>query len=196
MATVVKAMTTEELLALPNDGVERWLIDGELRERPSEGELRGHRMTLRNRFHSRVMTLISTELELWRREQPAPRGQVLSGEAGVRLRRDPDTTVGIDVVYVPPEVMVKQTEETALIDGVPTLVAEILSPNDTVEEVHEKIAKYRQAGVPVVWIIDPYDQTVTVHRAGGKPVLFNADQELSGEPQLPGFRVPVARLFE
>lgn len=196
MATVAKPMTTEELLALPDDGVERWLIDGELRERPAEGEARDRGMTLRNRFHSIVMTMVCTELELWRRQRPEPRGRVLTGEAGVRLCHDPDTTVGIDVVYVPPEVMVKQTEKTTLIDGVPTLAVEILSPNDTVEEVHEKLAKYRQAGLPVVWVIDPYDQTVTVHRAGGKPVLFNVDQELSGEPELPGFRVPVARLFE
>src|SRR5947209_18440808 len=106
MATVASPMTTEEMLALPEDGMERWLIDGELRERP---------MTVRNRFHSRVLICIGTELELWRRQQPAPRGQVLGGEAGVRLMRDPDTTVGIDVVYVSPEVIVRQTEETTLI---------------------------------------------------------------------------------
>ena len=45
MATASSLMTTEELLALPEDGTDRWLIAGELRERP---------MTKRNRFHSRV----------------------------------------------------------------------------------------------------------------------------------------------
>ena len=34
MATVSSLMTTEELLALPDDGIDRWLIAGELRERP------------------------------------------------------------------------------------------------------------------------------------------------------------------
>jgi hypothetical protein len=37
---------------------------------------------------------------------------------------------------------------------------------------------------------------VTVHRLNAEPVLFNATQEFSGEPELPGFRTPVARLFE
>jgi hypothetical protein len=37
---------------------------------------------------------------------------------------------------------------------------------------------------------------VTVYRPGTEPELFNVRQELSGEPHLPGFRVPVARLFE
>jgi Uma2 family endonuclease len=54
----------------------------------------------------------------------------------VRLRRDPDTTVGIDVVYVSAEVTARQTDEATLIDGVPVLVVEILSPKDTLDEVN------------------------------------------------------------
>lgn len=153
-------------------------------------------MTVRNRFHSRAMICIGTELELWRRQQPPPRGQVLGGEAGVRLRRDPDTTVGVDVVYVSADVIVQQTQETTLIDGVPTLAVEILSPNDTIEEIHEKIRIYQSAGVPLVWVVHPYDRTVTVYRPGTEPDSFNILEELSGEPHLPGFRIPVVRLFE
>jgi Uma2 family endonuclease len=187
MATVATPMTTEEMLALPENGMERWLIAGELRERP---------MTVRNRFHSRTMICVGTELEIWLRQQPTPRGQVLGGEAGVRLSHDPETTVGVDVVYVSAEVVIQQTGETTLIDGVPTLAVEILSPNDTVEEIYEKMTTYRVAGVPLVWVLDPYNRIVMVHRPDAEPELFNIRQELSGEPHLPGFRVPVARLFE
>jgi Uma2 family endonuclease len=187
MATATTPMTTEELLALPEEGMERWLIEGELRERP---------MTVRNRFHSRAMIRVGKFLDNWLDEQPTPRGQVLGGEVGVRLRHDPDTTVGVDVVYVSAEVVVHQTEETTLIDGVPTLAVEILSPNDTVEEIHEKVALYQASGVPLIWIINPYDRTVKVYRQSAEPESFNARQELSCEPHLPGFRVPVARLFE
>ena len=187
MATVVTPMTTEELLALPEDGVRRWLIDGELRESP---------VTVRNRFHSRAMTCVGTELELWLRQQPPPRGQILSGEAGVRILHDPDTTVGIDVGYISHDVIAEQTDESTLVIGVPVLVVEILSPSGTHEELIEKLGVYRRAKVPVVWILDPYLQTVTVHRAKSKPRMFNADDVLSGEPHLPGFSVPVARLFE
>ena len=56
MATAATLMTTEELLAMPDDGVERWLIRGELREkRPPEG---GPPMTVRNRYHSRVLMFV------------------------------------------------------------------------------------------------------------------------------------------
>ena len=50
--------------------------------------------------------------------------------------------------------------------------------------------------VPIVWVIDPYHQIVTVHRLKAKVRSYNTDEELSGDPELPGFRVPVARLFE
>ena len=126
MATASSRMTTEDLLAIPEDGTDRWLIAGELRERP---------MTRRNRFHSRVMIRVGKILDNWLDEQPEPRGQVLGGEAGVILGHDPDTTVGLDVTYISAEVMVRQTEDSTLIDGVPTLVAEILSPSDTIEDI-------------------------------------------------------------
>ena len=166
MATDVRPMTTKELLEIPDDGVRRWLIDGELRESP---------ITFRNRFHSRAMACVGTELELWLRRQPEPRGQILAGEVGVCIFHDPDTTVGIDVVYVSHEVIVKQTDETTLIDGVPTLVVEIQSPSDTLEATLEKLSVYRRAKVPVVWVLGPPHQpresrrgrrTGTRHRAG------------------------------
>ncbi len=187
--TVVAAtptMTTDELLALPQDGVERWLIRGELREKP---------MTVRNRWHSRIMVRVAKFLDNWLDQQPEPRGAILCGEAGCRLRRDPDTTVGIDVVYISAELAVRESDDTSLIDGVPILIVEILSPSDTQEQVDEKIDGYMQAGVALAWVIDPHDRTVTIYRPGEEPILVNALQELSGEPHLPGFRVPVAHLF-
>jgi Uma2 family endonuclease len=187
MATVATSMTTADLLALPQNGIDRWLISGELRERP---------MTVRNRFHSRVLVCGCTELENWNRQRPLPRGQVLGGEAGGRLIRDPDTTFGIDIIYVSPEVIVRQTDETTLIDGVPLLAVEILSPSDTLEEIHEKIDALLMAGVQLVWIIDPYDRTLRVYRPGTEPESFNPRHQLSGETLLPGFTVPVSRLFE
>jgi len=180
-------MTTEEMLALPRDGKERWLIDGELREKP---------MTLRNRFHSEAMVSVATVLKNWRDQQPAPRGTVLAGEAGVRLRRNPDLTVGVDVVYVPPDVATIQTAQSTLVEGVPALVVEILSPSDTVEEINEKITGYLSSGVPHVWVIDPYRRTLIVHRPNEPSALFNVPDEVTAEPQLPGFRTPVSRLFE
>jgi Uma2 family endonuclease len=182
-------MTTEELLAMPDDGIERWLIDGRLREKKKD-------MTKRNGWHSRVMSRLSQLIGEWLDRQPEPRGEVLSGEAGCRLRRDPDTAVGIDVVYISPELASDPSADTTMIDGVPTLVVEIQSPSDTNEETNEKIDAYLKAGVPVVWIVDPHQETVNVYQPKAAPEMFNVHDELSADRHLPGFRVPVAKIFK
>ena len=188
MSTTVlpRTMTTEELLAMPDDGVERWLIRGMLREKP---------MTVRNRFHSILVATVCFVLENWRQSQPEPRGAVLASEAGFRLQRTPDSTVSIDVAYVSAEVASRSDADTTLMNGPPLLAVEILSPSDTQEEIDEKIDAYMQAGVALVWVIDPHDQTVLIYRPGKATEFVNNSQELSGDPQLPGLRVRVADLF-
>ena len=103
--------------------------------------------------------------------------------------------MGIDVVYIAANLAQQQSVETTLIDGVPVLAVEILSPSDTLDEISEKIDDYLAAGVALVWIINPHDQTVTIYRANAEPELVNVRQELSGEPHLPGFRVAAAEIF-
>jgi Uma2 family endonuclease len=187
MPTATMPMTTADLLALPDDGKRRWLINGELRE---EG------MTVRNRFHSMAMANLSCDLVHWRRTLSEPRGKVVCGEAGVRLPGDPETTVGVDIAYVSHDVMVQQTEKTSIIEGVPELVVEILSPSDTQELIDEMVEEFLVAGVPLVWLVDPTDRTVTIYRPGEEPTLVNSRQKLEGGTVLPGFSVPVAQIFD
>src|ERR687890_471834 len=118
LAVRPELMTTEQLLALPDDGKERWLIRGELREKE---------MTRRNRGHSRAEGKIAYLLHKWMDTLSGPRGEVLVGEAGVRLRRNPDTTVGVDVAYVSPQTADADPHENRFLEGIPVLVVEILS---------------------------------------------------------------------
>lgn len=182
-----RLMTTDELLTLPDDEKRRWLIHGELREQD---------VTIRNRFHSITMARHTGELYIWWAKQSLPRGEIVCGEAVVRLPGEPPTTIGVDVAYVPPDVIVRQTDDTTSIEGVPTLIVEILSPSDKIEDLDEMVNAYGTAEVPLVWLVDPRDRTVTIYRPSGEPVLVNAEQELTGGDVLPGFRVPVAKLFE
>ena len=185
-AIVSEPVTTEALLAFPDNGMERWLVRGELKEKP---------MTVRNRLHSKVMASLTASLKNWRDSQPEPRGDVLCGDAGVRLARDPDTTVGVDIVYVSAEMLARQSDKTTLIEGVPQLVVEILSPHDTLEEINEKIDAYLSAGVSLIWIVDPRRRTVKVYRPQGPASLVAEGQELSGEQVLSGFRAALEELF-
>ncbi|HLL89307.1 MAG TPA: Uma2 family endonuclease [Tepidisphaeraceae bacterium] len=180
-------MTTEELLALPDDGtVERDLIAGQLRERP---------MTRRNPFHAGTEADVAHVLISWLKTQPEPRGKVYSGEVGVRIRANPDTTVGIDVAYFSHEVVAANATSKRILDGAPVLAVEILSPSDQQDDVLEKVGEYLAAGVKLVWVVEPVYRTVTVYRPDREPELFNVTAELAGDAHLPGFRVPVAELF-
>ena len=152
-------------------------------------------MTRRNRWHSRIEANIVGLLKLWLTTRRPMPGAVFSGEAGCRLRRNPDTTVGIDVCFVAQEIADHDSEDTTLIDGAPILAVEILSPTDKQEEVHDKVDEYLAAGVKLVWIVDPHLRTVLVLRPDALPELFNETQTLSGEPHLPGFAAPVVEVF-
>ena len=58
-----------------------------------------------------------------------------------------------------------------------------------------KVLEYLAAGVEMVWIVDPYFYTVTVHRPTAPPEMFNNEETLSGGATLPGFEIAVAELF-
>jgi Uma2 family endonuclease len=197
MSTATKQWTMNDLLNMPDDGVRRWIINGELREEKMDtGEFNGEIMTVRNRFHSEMMANVTTAVNNWRYGLPEPRGRVVCGEAGVLLPGGAENAVGVDMAYVPPDVMVQQTEEVTVIHGVPTLIVEILSPNTTMRSINERVRTYHRAGVPLVWVIDPEQRIVMIRRRGARTVTVNDEQELTGDPELPGFCVPVARLFE
>lgn len=189
-----KVWTTDDLLAMPDDGVERWIINGELREKPSEFPEVG--MTVRNRHHAELIISIGGEIRNWARSRPGPRGKVSGGDAGVRLP-GAETTIGADVVYAPPEVVtVQDDDESTVLVGVPTLVVEVLSPNDVLDQTEEKIETYLDAGVPLVWVVNPYRRTIIAHRPGAEPELYNATHRVPEHPAMPGFTPAVAELFE
>lgn len=186
MATTSPLMTAEELLALPDDGIDRELIDGALRESP---------MTTRGAPHCLAMTNLAHLLRDWLKPQPRPRGRLYTGDIRVRVRRDPDTFVGVDLAYIAADLAARTADDTTFIDGVPVLAIEILSPSDTVEGVREKVNAYLKVGVPLVWEVNPYYRAVTVHRPGMPPDLFNVTQDLTAEPHLPGLRIAVVDVF-
>ncbi len=99
-------------------------------------------------------------------------------------------------MVVSAEVLAAQTGEPTIVEGIPTLCVEILSPSEVVERIDEKTDAYLAAGVPLVWLLDLHDKSVTVYRPGAEPEFFNRLMDLTAEPHLPGFRVKVADLFE
>jgi Uma2 family endonuclease len=122
-------------------------------------------------------------------------GRVATGEAGLYTGRDPDTVRGADVIYISHERYARRTAGVYL-DVAPDLIAEVLSPSNTPAAVQEKVEEYLNAGVRLVWLVDPEKRRVTAYRSLTDKRQFAADQDLPGDDVLPGFSIPVARLFE
>jgi Uma2 family endonuclease len=180
-------MTAVEFLSLSEDeGVYRELIDGELREYP---------VNTRSPLHSYVTSQVGFFLKLWLRDQASLKGVVVAGDARCRLTSNPETIVGIDVAVFLGDKVNDILNRSVLFDKPPELAVEVLSPSDTHENMVEKIRKYRDAGVPQVWIVDPDLETVTVYRPDGSSVHFHRNQTLSGDPDLSGFEVRVSDIF-
>jgi Uma2 family endonuclease len=193
MTTTVPA-TRDAIFDLPNDGRRRWIVNGQVKDwgfEDAESEKAG--MTIRNETHCEIMAEISADLVNWNRAQPNPKGRIVCGEAGVRLP-GLDSTVGVDIAYVPPNVPANKDGTTTIIAGLPTLIVEILSPSDSLELVDETVELYMRAGVPRVWIISPRRRELTVYRPDGQAKLYLPTDTLTDD-LFPGLSLPLNRVF-
>ncbi len=79
----------------------------------------------------------------------------------------------------------------------PDLAVEVVSKNNPIYEVEQKIAHYRQVGVELVWVICPFSKTVQVYRlaTGLTQEIYDLSRELTGEAVVPGFKLAVSKLF-
>lgn len=78
---------------------------------------------------------------------------------------------------------------------VPDLAVEIVSPNDLVEKLFEKIDEYFALGVKQVWVVSPSVEKVYVYESPAKARILTAADVLDGGALLPGFRLKIAELF-
>ena len=187
------AMGIDEFLDLPDDGADRWLLDGIVHEwLPATRE----RMTVRTIEHGQPEGAVVTALRNWLKQSRYP-AKAASGEIGVRLRPGDATLVGTDVVLwrdgTPLE---RRGKRGNVIAGVPLLVVEVLSDSDRMAAVLQKVATYVEAGVPLVLAVDPFQKAINAYRGTMRPETLLLGDTLDGGAELPGFSVTVAEVFE
>lgn len=121
-------------------------------------------------------------------------GRTMGNDTLIRIT--PDTARGADVCYLS---YARLPKEQPLPDGplelAPDLVAEVRSPSDLWMDVIEKVLDYLRVGVPVVVVFDPKTESASVFRPGDRQDIFERGQTLTLPDVLPGFSVPVAKLF-
>ncbi|MGO9917755.1 MAG: Uma2 family endonuclease [Isosphaeraceae bacterium] len=81
-------------------------------------------------------------------------------------------------------------------DLAPDLAVEVLSEGNTRAEMARKVREYFEAGVTLVWLIDPRKRTARVISTVEKSVLIRAHQSLDGGAVLPGFSLLLSDLLD
>lgn len=81
-------------------------------------------------------------------------------------------------------------------DVVPDLAVEVVSPTDAAEELLIKLHHYFQAGVRLVWVIYPSHCQVYAYESPTRVQVLARADDLVGGAVVPGFRLPLAQLFE
>jgi Uma2 family endonuclease len=172
--------TVEEFAALPRDG--SWeLIDGEpVAVSPSAGPS--------SRFGGRIYARIQAHAE------PTGLGLAYPANAGFILFDDRAVVRSPDAAFVRRERLPE--EPNSFVPVAPDFAAEVLSPTDRRADALAKIAMYLQAGVQLVWLVDPDSRTVTVFQADKPIQTFTIEDTLDFGDVIPGLIIPIAEIFE
>jgi Uma2 family endonuclease len=186
MSTVAtKPMTAEEFFD--------WVHRPENRDRHfelEEGEI--VEMPLPGERHGVVCGNVAYHLGAYVRKRK--KGYICTNDTGLILKRGPDTVRGADVV------LYAQTKKYSDLkakysDQMPALVVEVFSPTDRLGKMLARIDQFLARGVPMVWLLFPERQTLTIFRPEEKPLDLDADEDLAHLKGLPGFRCKVAEFF-
>jgi len=105
----------------------------------------------------------------------------------------PHTVRAPDVAFIPADRLSRIDPKHAL-KVLPSLVAEVLGPSPSGRDVSRKVQQYRQAGIPLIWVVDPDRFEVDVYSDGPMRTLTIEDA-LDAPGILPAFSLPLAQLF-
>lgn len=77
----------------------------------------------------------------------------------------------------------------------PDFFVEVVARAERWADVERKVDDFLGVGVSLIWVVNPHLGTAHVYRPGGSVSRHRREDELSGDPVLPGFRVRLADLL-
>ena len=173
--------TVDDVLRLASRGERYELVDGELVAMAPTGF-----------EHGDIEWQVGFVLGTYVRERRL--GTVVVGEVLFQLGPSGGLARAADVAFVCQERLPAHSDRAGVFHGAPDLAVEIVSPNETAENVQRKIYDWLEYGTPLVLIMYPTTRQVALwNRNGG--AIFRAEEELSLDGVLPGFRCRASDLF-
>ncbi|CAN5549289.1 Uma2 family endonuclease [soil metagenome] len=182
MSTPTALITADELLLMPDNGLRRELIRGELRESPLSGF-----------EHGWVTMCFAGPLHQYVAEHDL--GVVCTAETGFVLETNPDTVRAPDVAFVKLERLASIRKLSSFFPGPPDLAVEVISPSDSYSEVEEKVEAWLNAGCQMVILINPRNSTLKVFKSIADVTVLTVNDIFQGGELLPGFQLPVRQVF-
>ena len=146
-------------------------------------------------YETRIAFVIGSRLEAFAESQQVGRAvteMLFALRPGGGLQRRPDVAF-VSYQAWPRERRVPRTNAWEV---VPDLAVEVVSPTNFAEEIVDRVLEFFQAGTRQVWVVFPGPEQVYVYRSPTQVQILTRSDALEGEPLLPGFRLPVATLFE
>ena len=180
MTTKPGLITADELLSLPDDGLQRELIRGVLTEDMPPGDEHGVLV-------AGIAWLFTSYSEI------NDYGEVRAGDSGFHLEHDPDTVRGPDVAWVAPGRLSGPVVGYA--ELAPDLVVEVKSPGNSNREMADREMMWLSHGSRMALVPDPRPVTLTVYRPGEPPQVLTEFDAFDGGDFLPGFIAPVWSFF-
>jgi Uma2 family endonuclease len=181
LATPATLMTADEFTARYAN-VHAELVQGVVKESPMPGLKHG-------KICMTIGRLVANHVEA------QDLGHVMSSGTWIRTGSNPDTVRGTDVCFVSYERLPKGDVPERMLPITPELAVEVRSPSDRWTDVFTKVVEYLKAGVRVVVVLDPPTATASVYRDDELQQIFHNSDPLTLPDVLPGFSVPVDRLF-
>ncbi len=178
-----KVWTDAEFMALNRDGHRYEIVNGELIDMGNSGAKHGYVCSV-------LMILLGGYVHIQKL------GAMFDSSTAFKLKsgnkRSPD------VSFMAKERLQGLDElPDGFLEGAPDLAVEILSPSNTVEEIHNKLVEYFDNGSRLVWVINPKEKYVLVYRSSEEPDrLLKSIDSLDGEEIVPGFSLAIAELFQ
>jgi Uma2 family endonuclease len=180
---IAPLLTTEDLIALPDDGNTYELIEGEL--------IVSRNPTL---THQRVLINLATAIKNYLDRNPL--GEVFPTPGVIFDRYN---SVIPDLVFLTKE-QLERVGAQAHIHEAPALVVEIVSPGreNARRDRVVKLQVYGKFGVGEYWVVDPEARSLEIFRltegALAHVATLGGDEEITS-PLLPGFACKTTRVF-
>ena len=136
---------------------------------------------------------IAGEVYVWNRQ--SGRGKSFDSSTGFSLPSGSDRSP--DLAWIPIEKWeaLDPSVRQGFLPLCPDFVVEILSPTDSWIQTQAKMQEYMDNGCRLGWLLDPKAKRVMIYRQGQAPELVEDPETLSGEDVLPGFTLPIRKIW-